>query len=173
MISHKIFQVWKFAVCIFKNSKMEERKKRSGVLFDFIRGAYIPGALGASLACLFTNPIEVVKTRMQLQGELTASGNFVKTYKNPIQAFSVIYHNEGIKGIQKGLGPAVGYQVIMNGFRLGSYGPILKLLNVEHSSSQAELVGKRLIAGASAGAIGAVMGRFSFSLLFFSIYFIF
>ena len=30
----------------------------------------VTGGLAASGACLFSNPLEVVKTRMQLQGEL-------------------------------------------------------------------------------------------------------
>ena len=36
------------------------------------------GAAAASSACLFTNPLEVVKTRMQLQGELKARGEYTR-----------------------------------------------------------------------------------------------
>ena len=35
-------------------------------------------AAAASSACLFTNPLEVVKTRMQLQGELKARGDYAR-----------------------------------------------------------------------------------------------
>jgi solute carrier family 25 protein 34/35 len=46
-----------------------------------------------------------VKTRLQLQGELARSNsNYVKPYKNVFQAFYIIVKNEGIRGIQKGLG---------------------------------------------------------------------
>ena len=31
----------------------------------------LAGGLAASLACIFTNPLEVVKNRLQLQAELT------------------------------------------------------------------------------------------------------
>ena len=35
-------------------------------------------AAAAASACLFTNPLEVVKTRMQLQGELKARGEYAR-----------------------------------------------------------------------------------------------
>ncbi|CAG8548010.1 3148_t:CDS:2, partial [Acaulospora colombiana] len=68
----------------------------------------IPGFLiGGAAACAavtFTNPWEVVKTRLQLQGELARNNsNYVKPYKNIFQTFYIILKNEGIRGVQKGL----------------------------------------------------------------------
>lgn len=62
------------------------------------------GALAACGAVTFTNPFEVVKTRMQLQGELQAGGRVL--YSNAPRAFMTIFKNEGFTGIQKGLGVA-------------------------------------------------------------------
>jgi solute carrier family 25 protein 34/35 len=57
---------------------------------------------------VLTTSIQVVKTRLQLQGELTRSNsNYVKPYRNIFQAFYVIVKNEGVRGIQKGLGKKV------------------------------------------------------------------
>ena len=61
-----------------------------------------------SLQVTISNPAEVAKTRLQLQGEL-AKGGGEKIYKNALDVFSKTYKNEGIRGMQRGLGPAVSY----------------------------------------------------------------
>lgn len=54
----------------------------------------------------FSNPPEVAKTRLQLQGELAKSGG-QKVYKNAIDVLAKTWKNEGIRGLQRGLGAAV------------------------------------------------------------------
>lgn len=54
----------------------------------------------------FSNIPEVAKTRLQLQGELAKSGG-QKVYKNAIDVLAKTWRNEGIRGLQRGLGPAV------------------------------------------------------------------
>lgn len=73
-------------------------------------------------ACMFTNPMEVLKTRLQLQGELKAKGQHVVHYKNVFHAGYVVAKNDGIFALQKGLIPALWVQLVMNGARLGFYG---------------------------------------------------
>lgn len=43
---------------------------------------------------------------MQLQGELVKGGG-TKVYKNAIDVLVKTYRNEGLRGVQRGLGPAV------------------------------------------------------------------
>ena len=43
---------------------------------------------------------------MQLQGELAKDGG-VRVYKNVFDVLAKTWKNEGIKGMQRGLGPAV------------------------------------------------------------------
>lgn len=55
---------------------------------------------------------EVMKTRLQLQGELQrADANAPRVYKNVLDVFSKTWKNEGLRGLQRGLLPAYGYQV--------------------------------------------------------------
>jgi solute carrier family 25 protein 34/35 len=42
--------------------------------------------------------MEVVKTRLQLQGELAAKGQVKRVYTGVFQALRIIAMNEGIKG---------------------------------------------------------------------------
>jgi hypothetical protein len=75
-----------------------------------------------SLTHLTANVAETMKTRLQLQGELVkADANVEKVYRNVGDVFRKTWKNEGIRGLQRGLMPAYGYQVLLNGSRLGEF----------------------------------------------------
>uniref|UniRef100_A0A8C4N4Y2 Solute carrier family 25 member 34 n=1 Tax=Eptatretus burgeri TaxID=7764 RepID=A0A8C4N4Y2_EPTBU len=82
---------------------------------------YLFGGLAGCGACLVSNPLEVVKTRMQLQGELQSRKTHPVHYKNAFQALWVLLRTEGPRSLQAGLVPALSYQMVMNGVRLGTY----------------------------------------------------
>ncbi|XP_028840169.1 solute carrier family 25 member 35 [Denticeps clupeoides] len=107
-------------------------------------------------ACLFTNPLEVVKTRMQLQGELRRRGSYQVHYRNVFHAFYTIGKVDGLAGLQKGLAPGLVYQFCMNGVRLGSYA-VIETSGYIESGGRVSAV-KSTAAGALAGVVGAVMG---------------
>lgn len=48
----------------------------------------------------------MAKTRLQLQGELAKEGGN-KVYKHVLDVFAKTWKNEGIRGMQRGLNPAV------------------------------------------------------------------
>uniref|UniRef100_UPI00358F1242 solute carrier family 25 member 34-like isoform X1 n=1 Tax=Myxine glutinosa TaxID=7769 RepID=UPI00358F1242 len=81
----------------------------------------LSGGLAGCGACLVSNPLEVVKTRMQLQGELQSKKTHPVHYKNAFQALWVLLRTEGPRSLQAGLVPALFYQMVMNGVRLGTY----------------------------------------------------
>lgn len=82
---------------------------------------FIMGGLAAMGASVFSNPFDVIKTRMQLQGELRARGAHAIYYRNTFHAGYVIAKNEGLRGFQKGLGAALLMHSVRNSIRLGSY----------------------------------------------------
>nr|CAI5827009.1 unnamed protein product [Callosobruchus analis] len=82
------------------------------------------GGAAAMCAGCFTNPLEVLKTRMQLQGELQAKGQHVVHYRNVLHAGYVVAKNDGVLALQKGLAPALWVQLILNGMRLDNRGYI-------------------------------------------------
>ncbi|XP_017777111.1 PREDICTED: solute carrier family 25 member 35-like isoform X2 [Nicrophorus vespilloides] len=82
---------------------------------------FIVAGCAAVSAGFFTNPLEVIKTRLQLQGELRAKGQHVVHYRNALHASYQIAKHDGILALQKGLVPALWVQLIMNGARLGGF----------------------------------------------------
>lgn len=63
----------------------------------------------------------MLKTRLQLQGELEAPGSYRRTYNGTLHAVRTIVRKEGLMALQAGLAPVLGLQIILNGVRLGSY----------------------------------------------------
>ncbi|XP_066517787.1 solute carrier family 25 member 35 isoform X1 [Hoplias malabaricus] len=116
---------------------------------------FLLSGVAACGACVFTNPLEVVKTRMQLQGELSRRGSYRVMYRNVFQALGCIVRVEGLGGLQRGLGAGMLYQFFMNGVRLGLYAlcDSAGLNSTEGRVSAA----KSTITGATSGVIGAVI----------------
>ncbi len=116
-----------------------------------------------------TNPMEVCKTRMQLQGELqkavahgevSAKATQTRLYNSAIDCFAKTLRSEGIKGVQRGLGAAYIYQVLLNGSRLGFYEPFRKAINTAAGKDVKTIWGPgALAAGASSGVVGAMLGN--------------
>ncbi|KAG7519777.1 solute carrier family 25 member 35 [Solea senegalensis] len=117
---------------------------------------FLLSGVAACGACVFTNPLEVVKTRMQLQGELKSRGTYQVHYRNVFHAFYTIGKVDGLVGLQKGLVPGLLYQFFMNGIRLGSYA-VIESSGYIHTDGRVSAV-KTTIAGAVAGVAGAVTG---------------
>eukprot|EP00842_Homolaphlyctis_polyrhiza_P002566 jgi/Hompol1/330/HPOL_002851-RA len=126
-------------------------------------------------AVTFTNPWDVVKTRLQLQGELQSKAQRLpgaqKPYPNALSAFYRIARNEGLRGIQRGLAPAYAYQIILNGTRLGMYDPLKRSLQsalaftVDYlpKGSESSITGVAMV---TSGALSGVAGSFLASPLF-------
>ena len=78
---------------------------------------FLLAGIGSIGATVFTNPLEVIKTRLQLQGELSKQGTYAKDYRGFLHAFYQVAKHDGLRGLQKGLSAAIGFQFLINGFR--------------------------------------------------------
>ncbi|KAH9824239.1 mitochondrial carrier domain-containing protein [Melampsora americana] len=105
---------------------------------------FVAGALGACVAVTFTNPMEVAKTRLQLDGELQQKGS-PKTYANTYDVLRKMARSEGLKSCQRGL---------------GFYEPIRSNISSlsGHDPSHVQLWSS-ISAGALSGVIGAIFGN--------------
>ncbi|XP_029413428.1 solute carrier family 25 member 35 isoform X2 [Nannospalax galili] len=118
---------------------------------------FLMSGLAACGACVFTNPLEVVKIRMQLQGELKAPGTYQRHYRNVFHAFFIIGKVDGLAALQKGLAPALLYQFLMNGIRLGTYG-LAEAKGYLRTAEGTISPVRSAAAGALAGVMGAYLG---------------
>lgn len=118
---------------------------------------FATGALAAVGAGFFTNPVDVVKVRLQLQGELEARGTYKKIYKNTIHAAYIIAKHEGVLSLQAGLVPALAFQVVLNGIRLGAYKSAQRYELIVDKKGNTDVLRTTLVSGL-AGCVGAVLG---------------
>ncbi|OBZ79961.1 Mitochondrial oxaloacetate transport protein [Grifola frondosa] len=120
---------------------------------------FICGGIAACVAVTISNPAEVAKTRLQLQGEL-AKGGGEKVYKNVVDVVVKTWKNEGLRGVQRGLGPAYVYQILLNGSRLGFYEPIRQQTNRLFGFDPTQQIPvTSVLSGAASGTIGACFGN--------------
>eukprot|EP00438_Fugacium_kawagutii_P026765 Skav216455 [mRNA] locus=scaffold50:716300:717188:- [translate_table: standard] len=87
-------------------------------------------------AITLTNPVDVVKTRLQLQGELRST---TSAYTGIGQAMLRIVRQEGLMGLQRGLVAAYLLQFSNVGCRFGFYGSLKQFFGMKqggHSTSQ-------------------------------------
>ncbi|XP_060569586.1 solute carrier family 25 member 35-like [Ruditapes philippinarum] len=117
---------------------------------------FVCAGLAGCGAGIFTTPLEVVKIRMQLQGELLRKGHYTVHYRNCVHAFYTIVTTDGILALQKGLVPALWFQLIHNGTRLGSYQIIINTGFTKDSEGNVKW-GRYLLAGAVSGGFGAAV----------------
>ena len=102
------------------------------------------------------------------------SGSGERVYKNVFEVFVKTWRNEGLRGVQRGLGPAVRrpplhfrdlafckllgqyfYQVALNGSRLGLYEPFRRWANTQLGYSPTQQV---VLTSMGAGSVSAVVG---------------
>ena len=108
-------------------------------------------------ACLVTNPLEVIKIRIQLQGELQSRGQYTVHYRNVFHAFYTVATTESLISLQKGLIPALYYQFIMNGFRFGAY-QMFDNSGFFRTATGDIILSKSILASGIAGGTGTFLG---------------
>ena len=115
---------------------------------------YFASSTAPCIACLFTNVFDTTKIRLQLDAQ--------NIYKGSWDCIKTTYRNEGAKGLQKGLIPAIWKEGSKNIFRIGAYDPILQAMMTRHGNGSTvgkkgkPLLWQRLLAGAFSGALGAI-----------------
>ncbi|XP_022662195.1 solute carrier family 25 member 35-like isoform X2 [Varroa jacobsoni] len=118
---------------------------------------FVLGGVAAAGAGFFTNPLDVVKTRIQLQGELQNRGTYKVHYNNTLHACYQIAKHDGVLALQSGMGPALWFQFVMNGTRLGTYS-ILNSFGLTRNHRHELSYPKNVLCGAFSGAIGSFIG---------------
>eukprot|EP00927_Polykrikos_kofoidii_P060450 TRINITY_DN5542_c0_g2_i1.p1 TRINITY_DN5542_c0_g2~~TRINITY_DN5542_c0_g2_i1.p1 ORF type:complete len:337 (+),score=42.67 TRINITY_DN5542_c0_g2_i1:173-1183(+) len=108
------------------------------------------GGLSCAAADAVTIPLDVVKVRMQLQGE---GGH--RQYRSTLDAALKIARREGPLAFTKGLAPTVLRQLSYGSLRFGLYSECKQLLGVNSQTAASSAVFSRLAAGVVAGSTAA------------------
>ncbi|GAB0090112.1 mitochondrial 2-oxoglutarate/malate carrier protein [Sergentomyia squamirostris] len=104
-------------------------------------------------ATCVVQPLDLVKTRMQIQGE----GGAAREYKNTFDAFTGILRKEGVTGIYRGLGAGLLRQATYTTTRLGVFNALNDAYRQEYKGAAPGLLSSMGM-GMIAGATGAFVG---------------
>ena len=116
--------------------------------------SFIYASTAATTACVFTNPFDVAKTRLQLQGELRSTSK--RLYSGPIDCLSKTLKVEGLRGLQRGLATAMTREAVLNFFRIGMFEPVLKVFHTDDGPAP---LYKKIAAGITTGSTAALISN--------------
>jgi solute carrier family 25 oxoglutarate transporter 11 len=115
---------------------------------------FAQGSLGAAVGGAAAHPLDLIKVRMQLQGQ-GAEANAPKL--NMVQMGAHIKKTQGIGGFYKGVDASIARQLVYSGVRFGVY-DVLKTATSDYQDGVLGVV-VRVGCAAAAGAIGAFAGN--------------
>jgi hypothetical protein len=107
----------------------------------------------AVLTVQVIHPIDVVKTRLQIQGE---AGRQTKQYNGVSGVIRTIATEEGMASFYKGIGAATMREASYTSLRIGLYEPMKGLTGADQKGAG---ILSKFLAGALAGGIGSCFGN--------------
>mmetsp|Transcript_13697 Transcript_13697/g.43786 ORF Transcript_13697/g.43786 Transcript_13697/m.43786 type:complete len:306 (-) Transcript_13697:383-1300(-) len=111
----------------------------------------VSGGLGSMTAEAFTLPIDTIKIRLQLSGELGAQ----RAYSGLLDALVRVPREEGPTALWKGLSPAMLRQATYSSARVAVYEPIRNAIAGQRGEGHQPTLGDKILAGGTSGALGA------------------
>jgi len=119
---------------------------------------FLLASMSNCCGCFSTNPIDVIKVRMQLEGELRSDKAAKRYYDGFLNGMIRIFKDEGVAGLYRGLPAGLLRDASYSGFRLGAYDPVKGLVtsDAERRSGRLPLY-KKILSGATTGAIGSAL----------------
>jgi len=121
---------------------------------DTIAMKYMMCVAAASVAEGATYPLDLTKTRLQIQGEVGTEGKKLK-YRGMFRTALGIVKEEGLFHLWRGMTPALYRHAIYTGFRMSAYEEIRNRLSKNDKNGFS--LWKKVIAGMLAGGIGQFM----------------
>ncbi|XP_068803129.1 mitochondrial basic amino acids transporter [Struthio camelus] len=111
---------------------------------------FIAGSAAGAIQCVICCPMELAKTRMQLQG----TGEYklkMKNYKNSLDCLIKIYRKEGLRGINRGMVSTLMRETPSFGFYFLTYDCLTRYLGCEAEDSY--VIPKLLFSGGMSGIV--------------------
>lgn len=133
-----------------RTEDIERRRKRQ---INLTRSVF--GGISCITAASFTHPVDTIKIRLQIQGELGRSNQ--QAYNNIFRAGYVILKNEGFRGLYKGVSASWLREGVYSSLRLGLYEPFKEMLG--ETDPKNTPLWMKFVAGSLAGFVGSVIGN--------------
>jgi len=111
------------------------------------------GGFASCVAETITMPVDVVKTRLQMDG----SGGSVKLYNGSLDCAKKLTASEGVGALFKGLPPALVRQSTYGSLRYGLYGPFKNSLGIK--AGEPVPLWKKIVAGGGSGAVASAVAN--------------
>ncbi|XP_058147681.1 mitochondrial basic amino acids transporter isoform X2 [Dasypus novemcinctus] len=105
---------------------------------------FLAGAAAGTIQCVVCCPMELAKTRLQLQDAGPA-----RTYRGPLDCLAQIYRREGLRGVNRGMASTLLREAPSFGVYFLAYDVLTRALGCEPGDRL--LVPKLLLAGGTAG----------------------
>ncbi|KAI6660163.1 Mitochondrial substrate carrier family protein ucpB-like [Oopsacas minuta] len=135
------------------NSKEDLQYRESTKLVRFALAS-----TSSMTASFITNPIDVTKVRMQLEGELKShTPLYNRYYKGFLRGAVRILLDEGPRGWLKGVTPSLMREFSYGGIRLGAYEPIKELFGATDPAHTP--LWKKIAAGGTSGMVGSAIAN--------------
>jgi len=110
---------------------------------------FIAGASAGLIQCVICCPMELAKTRMQMQGTGETKKSARKMYKNSLDCLVRIYRKEGFRGINRGMVTTVIRETPAFGIYFLAYDTLTRRLGCEPEDPY--MIPKLLFAGGMSG----------------------
>uniref|UniRef100_A0A096LWZ2 Mitochondrial basic amino acids transporter n=1 Tax=Poecilia formosa TaxID=48698 RepID=A0A096LWZ2_POEFO len=110
---------------------------------------FITGAAAGTMQCIICCPMELAKTRMQMQGTGQKKSSSKKLYKNSLDCLLHIYRQEGLRGINRGMVTTLVREAPGFGMYFWTYAVLTQSLGCEPNDSY--VIPKLLFSGGMAG----------------------
>ena len=122
--------------------------------------AFAAGSLGAMASGAVTHPIDLVKVRMQLRGDVADASNMASSARCPgmLRTFAHVARREGVLALYKGLTASLMRQATFIGTKFGAYDALKGLARGDERDGKLPFW-KMTACGIGAGAIGAAVGN--------------
>lgn len=133
----------------------------SGHTVDLAKSATLVGLAGTSnaTAAFVTNPVDVLKVRMQMDGEgqSSAEHSASRRYKGILHTGRAVLRDEGFLSFYRGLGASLCREMSYSGIRMGLYEPTKEALGATDPAHTP--LALKVLAGAITGATGSVLAN--------------
>eukprot|EP00002_Diphylleia_rotans_P032890 TRINITY_DN6944_c0_g1_i1.p1 TRINITY_DN6944_c0_g1~~TRINITY_DN6944_c0_g1_i1.p1 ORF type:complete len:290 (-),score=48.79 TRINITY_DN6944_c0_g1_i1:220-1011(-) len=111
------------------------------------------GGIACMIGSAILNPMDVIKVRLQTQGQLSMGG---KTYTGFMDCARTIVRQEGALALGKGMSASMLREATYSSLRMGLYRPVRDLIAPPDQDAG---LGRKILAGLTTGAIGSCIAN--------------